>query len=143
MKRFLTAVLSVVLFTTLFAWVSYTPSAQREPNVYYFGFLETSFFIVMYAGPVYFLVGIPFSIFIDELIKKTKRKSKWARYFVGLGLYSSVGALVGFIFPVLLVESIDLWGIIPYSICGFIASNFYYHLSLLISKINDRYLFFR
>ena len=46
MKRFLIAVLSIVLFATIIAWVSYIPSVQREPNVYYFGFLDTFFFVL-------------------------------------------------------------------------------------------------
>ncbi|WP_438317071.1 hypothetical protein [Sporosarcina sp. FA9] len=142
MKRFLIAVLSIVLFATLLAWVSYTPSVQREPNVYYFGFLETSFFVVIYAGPVYFLAGIPLSVLIDKLIGKTKSNSRWTRYFVGLGLYSSIGAFVGFIFPILLTENIDWRGIISYSLYGCIAANFYYHVLLLVSKINEKYLIF-
>ena len=142
MKRILIAFLSIVLFATLLAWVSYTPSVQREPNVYYFGFLETSFFVVLYAGPVYFLAGIPASIFIDKLIGKTKSNSRWKRYFVGLGLYSLVGAFVGFIFPILLTENIDWRGIIPYSLYGSLAANFYYHVLLLVSKINNKYLIF-
>ncbi len=140
MKRFLIAVLSIVLFATLLACVSYTPSVQREPNVYYFRFLETFFLVVIYAGPVYFLAGIPLSIIIDELIGKTKSNSRWTRYFFGLGLYSLVGAFVGFIFPILLTENIDWRGIIPYSIYGCIAANFYYHVLLLVSKINKKYL---
>lgn len=134
MKRILTAVLSTFLFSTLLAWVSYTPSVQREPNVYYFGFLETFFLVVIYAGPVYFLAGIPLSIIIDELIGKTKSNSRWTKYFFGLGLYSLVGVLVGFIFPILFTENIDLQGIIPYSIYGCIAANFYYHVVLLVLK---------
>jgi len=94
MKRLLTVVLSVVFFATIFSWVSYVPSSQREPNVYYFGFLETFTFVIIYAGPIYFLAGLPLSIVIDKLMDKSNRKSKWAKYFVGLGLYSLFGILV-------------------------------------------------
>jgi hypothetical protein len=76
MKRLLTALLSAVLFATIFSWISYVPSSQREPNVYYFGFSETFAFVIIYAGPVYFLVGLPLSIFIDKLVRKFYRKSK-------------------------------------------------------------------
>src|SRR5699024_12266853 len=59
MKRFLTVILSVVLFATVYSWVSYVPISQREPNVYYFGFFETFIFVIIYAGPIYFLAGLP------------------------------------------------------------------------------------
>lgn len=152
MKNFLVAILSaflsVVLFASICGWLAYVPKVQRDPNDYYFGFLETSFFVIMYAGPVLFLVGLPLSFFIDMLIRKTIRKSKWARYFVGLGLYSLVGTLVGGIFVTLFtpdIQNIELYRINfrLYLIYGCIAANFYFHVSLLVSKINKRYLFFR
>ena len=134
MKRFLTVVLSVILFATFFSWFSYVPNSQREPNVYYFDFVEMFIFVVIYSGPVYFLVGLPLSIFIDKLIEGSKTQTKWGKYFVGLGLYSLVGTIVGLIFTILFVIDAH-WS---FSIFGFIASNFYYHLSLLISKINGK-----
>ncbi|WP_156312255.1 hypothetical protein [Lysinibacillus contaminans] len=138
MKRFLTALISVILFATILSWISYTPSSQREHNVYYFGFLETFMFVFFYAGPVYLLVGLPLSFFIDKLIGKTKSNSKLTRYSIGLGLYSFVGTLVGFIFVILLTQNVYWSEIISFSIYGFIASIFYYHLSLLLSKINNK-----
>lgn len=139
MKRLLTVVLSVVLFASIYSWFSYVPSSQREPNVYYFGFFETFMFVVIYAGPVYFLVGLPLSIYIDNLIAKTNSNSNWARYFVGLGLYSFTGTLVGIIVLLIFSQSMDVYqlDVISFSIYGLIASNFYYHLSLLILKINN------
>ena len=134
MKRFFTVLISVILFATILSWISYTPSSQREHNVYYFGFLETFILVFFYAGPVYLFVGLPLSFFIDKLIGKTNSNSKLTRYFIGLGLYSFVGTLIGFIFTILLTPY-DYWS---FSIYGFIASNFYYHLSLLISKINNK-----
>ena len=142
MKRLLTALISINLFATILSWISYTPSSQREHNVYYFGFLETFMFVFLYAGPVYLLVGLPLSFIIDKLIGKTKSNSKLTRYFIGLGLYSFVGTLVGFIFVILLGQNVYWSEIISFSIYGFIASNFYYHLSLLLSKINNKYLIF-
>ncbi|WP_066074648.1 hypothetical protein [Neobacillus soli] len=135
MKRLLTVALSVVLFATIFSWVSYVPSSQRESNAYYFGFLETFILVIIYAGPVYFLVGLPLSIFIDKLIEKSNRKSKWAKYFFGLGLYSLIGTLIGVIFPIIFGQNIFQQEVISLSIYGIAASNFYFHLSLLIPKI--------
>jgi len=139
MKRFLTVVLSIIIFATIFSWVSYVPSSQREPNVYYFGYSETFILGVIYSAPAYFLVGLPLSIFIDKLIEGSKRQTKWGKYFVGLGLYSLVGILVGFIFLFIFFGQA-----VPnsyHSLGGIIASNIYFHLSLLISKINEKYRF--
>lgn len=144
MKRFLTALISVILFATIFSWISYTPSSQREHNVYYSGFLETFILVFFYAGPVYLLAGLPLSFFIDKLIGKTKSNSKITRYFIGLGLYSFVGTLVGFIFIIVFTQNVYwLSEIILFSISGFVASNLYYHSSLLVSKINKNYLIFK
>ncbi|RFB09443.1 hypothetical protein DZB84_24375 [Bacillus sp. HNG] len=140
MKRLLTAVLSVVLFATMFSWISYVPSPQREPNVYYFGFFETFIFVIIYAGPIYFLVGLPLSTFIDKLIMKSSLKSKLAKYFAGLGLYSLFGILVGVIFLILFSQNRNLFSleIISFGIYGFIASIFYYHLLIVVSNINRK-----
>ncbi len=138
MKRLLTIALSVILFATIFSWISYVPSAQREPDVYYFGFIETFIFVIFYAGPIYFLAGLPLSIYIDKIIERTKRKTKWAKYFIGLGLYSLVGILVGVIFLFIFSQNNFHLKVISFSIYGIVASNIYYHLSLLISKINKK-----
>ncbi|KAB2487459.1 hypothetical protein [Priestia endophytica] len=138
-KRFLTAVLSVILFAIIFSCFSFVPSSQREPNVYYFGFLETFIFVIIYAGPIYLIIGVPLSIFIDKLIKKANNTLKWARYFIGLGLYSLAGILVGTLF-IIFSQHIQLLEVISFSVYGFVASNIYYHLLLLASK--NKYLIF-
>lgn len=139
-KRFITVILSIVLFATIFSWMSYVPSSQREPDVYYFGFLETFIFVIIYAGAVYLLVGLPLSIYIDKLIGQSNRKSKWQRYFVGLGLYSFFGILIGVIFLILFSQNRNIYPLefFTQSIYGFIASNFYYHLQILVSNINRK-----
>ena len=86
----------------------------------------------------YFLVGLPLSIYIDKLIDGSKRKTKWAKYFVGLGLYSLVGILVGVIFLIILSQNTYQLEVISFSIHGIVASNIYFHLSLLLSKINKK-----
>ncbi|TMN23350.1 hypothetical protein [Lentibacillus cibarius] len=135
MKRLLTVALSVVLFATVYSWISYVPMSQREPNVYYFGFFETFILVIIYAGPLYFLVGLPLSILIDKSIEKFNRKSKLTRYFIGLGLYSLAGAVVGLVFLIIGSQNLYRLDVISFSIYGFVASNFYFHLSLLIAKI--------
>ncbi|MFS0688992.1 hypothetical protein AB1K89_07100 [Sporosarcina sp. 179-K 8C2 HS] len=137
MKRFLTAALSAILFATIFSWYFFVPNSQREPNVYYSGFLETFSLAIIYAGPVFFLVGLPLSIFIDKLVAKFNKSLKWTRYFFGLGLYSLAGILFGIVFLSILNPKIYLEDIIPFSLCCFIASNIYYHLLLSVSRIDS------
>lgn len=134
MKRFLTIALSVLLFATIFSWVSYVPSAQREPNVYYFSFLETFVFVIIYAGPVYFLVGLPLSIVIDKFINKMTESSKYRKYFARLSVYSLVGMIVGATFLFFFSPITFQLEIISFVIYGLVASNFYFHLSLLLAK---------
>jgi urea transporter len=122
-RKFLTVVLSVILFATIFSCFFFVPSSQREPNVYYFGFFETFVFVILYAGPVYLLVGLPLSIFIDKLVAKFHRTSKWKRYFFGLGLYSLAGTLVGALLPIILNQNANLFDVIPFLICCLVASN--------------------
>lgn len=136
MKRLLTILISIILFSTIFTWLSYTPASQRESNVNYFSFLETFTFVSRYVGLFYLLVGLPLSFFIDKLIEKIKSNSKLIKYFAGLGLYSLAGLLVCLSFLILSIQNIDSIKIIPFLMMGFIASNLYYHFSLLISKVN-------
>lgn len=138
MKRFLIILLSSILFATLYSWISYVPSSQREPNVYYFGFFETFAFVIIYAGPVYFLVGLPISIMIDKLVGNFNRNSKWVIYFIQLGLYSLAGILVGFIYLLVSFRGIYLAEVISFSILGFVASNLYFHFLLLVSKMQKK-----
>ncbi|KAB2328080.1 hypothetical protein F7731_26055 [Cytobacillus depressus] len=138
MKRLVTVVLSVALFASIFSWIFYVPVSLREPNVYYSGFLETFIFVIIYAGPIYLLAGLPLSIFIDKLIEKSNRKSKWAKCFLGLGLYSLFGIFVGVIFLFLFIGNIYSQENFTVSIYGIIASNVYYHLLILVSKISKK-----
>ncbi|KAB2336829.1 hypothetical protein F7731_10830 [Cytobacillus depressus] len=135
LERLSTMALAVVLFAVAFSWVSYVPSSQREPNTYYFGFFETFVFVIIYAGSLYLIAGMPLSVLINKLIRKSNGKSKWERYYIGLGMYSLAGAIVGALF---IVFSGDIhWnGFTLALMWGFAASNLYFHLSLLISKIN-------
>lgn len=134
--RLLTVALSMLLFATIFSWLSYVPTSQREPNVYYFGFIETFIFVIIYSGPVFVLVGLPFSIIMDKLIEKSNRHSSWAKYLFGLGLYAFVGAIVGISYHIIIFSPNNYnLEVITFAIYGIIASSIYFHLSLLISKI--------
>ncbi|MBB4825953.1 hypothetical protein HNO89_003190 [Sporosarcina luteola] len=140
MGSLLTMALTVVIFSIAFSWVSYVPSSQREIGSSYSSFSGTFILVLVFAGPIYFIVGTPLSIFIDKLIRKSNRKSNWGKYFYGFILYSLSGAIVGVLFTML--SGYFNWNeLIPYSLLGFIASNFYYHLSLLMLKTNNALFF--
>lgn len=138
MRRVLTALLSTILFATIFSWFSYVPSSQQEPNVYYFGFLEISVFVIIYTAPAYFLVGLLASLLIDKLVRNVDRNLKWKFYFIQLGLYSLAGILVGFIYLKIFSNSMYLVEIIYFLLVGFAASNLYFHLLLLVRKFRRR-----
>lgn len=135
MRRVLTALLSTILFAIIYSWIFYVPSSQREPNVYYFGFLEISVFVIIYTAPAYFLVGLLVSLLIDKLVGNVDRNSKWKLYFIQLGLYSLAGILVGLIYLKIFSNSMYLVEIIYFLLVGFAASNLYFHLLLLVRKI--------
>lgn len=131
LKRFITVAISVILFAILLSWYSYVPSSQREANIYYFGFFETFIFVILYAGPIYFLVGLPLSILIDNLAGRFIITSKLLRYFISLGIYSLTGIVIGAILLIIVNQNIYF----PFLICCFFASNIYLHIFLLVSKI--------
>ncbi|MYL57568.1 hypothetical protein GLW20_08615 [Virgibacillus halodenitrificans] len=135
MKRLLTTILAIIVFATLFSAISYVPSSQREPNVYYFGFLETFLIVVLYSGPVYFLVGLPASIIIDRLARVLGKHYGWKKYFIQFGLYSLAGVLAGFVFSLFFGGTISSEEVLPLSILGVAAAIIYFHVSLLVSKI--------
>ncbi|AIF45270.1 hypothetical protein [Virgibacillus sp. SK37] len=134
-KRLLTTILAIIVFATLFSAISYVPSSQREPNVYYFGFLETFLFVVIYSGPVYFLVGLPASIIIDRLVRRLVKRYVWKKYFIQLGLYSLAGVLAGFVLSLFSGGTLSKEEVLPLAILGLAAAIIYFHVSLLVSKI--------
>src|SRR5690625_664983 len=94
-KRLLTAAFSAILYTIVFSWFFFVPDSQRDPDVYYHSFLNIFIHMIIGVVPVFFLIGLPLSIFIDKVTEKFNTNSKWARYFVRLGLYSLTGLLSG------------------------------------------------
>lgn len=136
MKRILTAAVSVVLFATIYAWIAYTPVSYREINTYYFGFFEIFLFAIIYAGPVYFLAGIPISKWIDSFVDNRGIKSKVAKYVAGLGLYSLAGVLVGIILVILFNGNVQfsLVDVIPLIVYSLAAAILYFHLSFILFR---------
>ncbi|SKB02459.1 hypothetical protein SAMN04244570_2960 [Sporosarcina newyorkensis] len=136
-KRLLAAIVAAIIFAVIYSSISYVPQSQREYNTYYFGFFETAFFVILYAGPVFLMVGIPCSILIDKLSELGNLHSKKNKYIKRLIFYSIAGLLVGTVFRLILMPgdnslSILFW----YSLIGFAASTIYYHVLLLITSNN-------
>lgn len=127
-SRIVIIALAIILFALGISCISYVSALQQSDNIYYFSFFETFIFTVIYVGPIYLVIGTPISILIDKLIKKINRKSKWRRYFIGLGMYSLAGIAISLIFKGEYIEAL------PISILGFIASNLFFHLSLLLTS---------
>ncbi|GEL77625.1 hypothetical protein [Tenuibacillus multivorans] len=94
MIRFMTAILSTLVFASVFSWLNYVPVDERVENVYYFGFWETFLFVVIYAGPVYLLFGIPSSVIIDQWTTNVQQKGKFFLQLVLYGLFGFIGLLI-------------------------------------------------
>lgn len=141
-KRIGLTALSTAIFALLLASFSFVPASQREADTYYFGFFEVFLFAVLYAGPVYFLAGIPISFLIDKKMKMLGGTSNWKRYVLHLAFYSIAGALAGIIFLVLLSlnsqpHAEELAG---FALFGAAASNIYFHLSLAAEAVMQKSL---
>lgn len=92
--------------------------------------------ILVSFGPFYYFIGIPVSLLIDVGMENIVIESKKVRYFLVLGMYSVAGILAGVLFLIIGSHSFLIKDAIIFSIIGIIASNIYFHLSLLLSKVN-------
>ncbi|WP_201777914.1 hypothetical protein [Ornithinibacillus contaminans] len=134
MRRFLTVLLAIIVLAAFLSWILYVPHSQRYPNGYYFGFFETIIIVIIYATPIY-IAGLPISIGIDRLLAKINNSSRLLRYVLGLSLYSLAGLLVSVILLILFDQNIYTLEIVPFALCCVVASNLYYHLFMLVSRI--------
>lgn len=125
-KRFLTATLSVILFAIIYSCIFYTPE---------FDFFWSILFASIFAGPIYYFIGIPISLLIDIGMKNIEIKSKKVKYHLSFGMYSIAGILAGVTFFIISTQSFLIKEIIIFSTIGIIASNIYFHVSLMLSKV--------
>ncbi|WP_078555566.1 hypothetical protein [Bacillus alkalicellulosilyticus] len=126
MKLFITAILSVPLFAIITTFYFFNGFKQDYS-------VELVILIVTYIGPIIFLVNLVFSLMIELCIDILNSKLNWAKYIIGLGLYSVCGIIIGIAIGLVFLYELD---IILYGISGFILYICYFHLSLLISKIS-------
>lgn len=68
--KLVTTLVSILVFAILYSWNAYIPHAEREPDTYYFGFWETAIFVILYAGPIYLVAGIPLSYAGDVILRR-------------------------------------------------------------------------
>lgn len=119
-KRFLTATLSVILFAIIYSYF-YTPD---------FDFFWSILFASIFAGPIYYFIGIPISLLIDIGMKNIEIKSKKVKYLLSFGMYSIAGILAGVTFFINSTQSFLIKETIIFSAIGINASNIYFHVSL-------------
>lgn len=128
LKNVITALLSTIVTTFLFALFQSSLSADNSGKV-----LDLFILYSFYIGIVYFVIGLPFSLFI---FSKVHSYSLWFLFF------SLAGIVIGLLFslymhselPVSDAERIYL----VYITVGFIASNIYLLIYLLISKATKK-----
>ncbi|WP_303969436.1 hypothetical protein [Sporosarcina ureae] len=133
MKRFISAVIAAILFAIIYSAISYVPESQRESSTYYLGFSEAMVFVMLYAGPIFLLIGIPLSIMIDTLMKNKK-----SQYVKKLVFYSAAGLLIGALFPLILLPGLNSVSLIVlYAGIGLMAANIYFHTFLLLPPHNN------
>jgi hypothetical protein len=126
-KRIVVALTSSFIFSLFFSLISNTPESQRSPDTYYFGLA------IIYVTPIYFLIGIPISLVIDNWLKQ-KRNS----YLLRLGLYSISSLIPSIIFIVLLNSGSGLpplEGILINWLLSLIASNLFLHILIILEKL--------
>ena len=130
--------LSIILFAILFYLLTYILSYQQQlPREYYFTFLESFLITIIYVGPIYLFFGLPIAMLIDKILSKLPIYPRWVYYLYGVLSFSIAGVVIGILILVILSIpfswNMDLFGL--FLLCT-IASNTYYHLSLLFFKLN-------
>lgn len=96
-KKLAAALSASFTFSCLYAFLFITPSSLQEPDVYYFSFFELLIFVLIYTLPIYILVAVPFSFFIDKNAKTANLS-----FFKRSLCYSIAGFTTGFLFLVLM-----------------------------------------
>ncbi|WP_301107660.1 hypothetical protein [Sporosarcina sp.] len=135
MRKFLAALCAAVVFAAIYSSISYVPVSRQESNVYYFGFFETFAFVLLYSGPVYFLLGIPLSIMIEKLAESSSTILNKRLYLKKLAYYAVAGLIVGAAFILILMPvSHSATFILSYALIGLLASIIYYHSLLLFDR---------
>lgn len=132
--KLLTAVCATFVFALLYSWNMYVPQAEREVSTYYFGFWEVIVFVIIYAGPIYLILGIPLAFSGDAMLQRFSKSAAWARFGLGLLVYGGLGAIAALIAIPLLLTVPDFPEIIGFAIMGSIAAVVFYLIQLLFLR---------
>lgn len=131
-RRCIVALVAALIFCLGLALIYYTPVQERGADTYYSPFGSLFIIYLLYAGPVYFIGGVPSSILIDVLIRKLGLAHPVIQYVCGGIAYAVAGVIVMTLFGLFLSggDSLDilpgwLW------IGSTLASLLYYHVLLL------------
>lgn len=121
-----------LLFRCFLHFFSYTPESKRSPDTYYFEVWETFIFGIIYVTPIYFLLGIPISIIIDNLLKRRTKS-----YLLRVVLYS-FSSLIPFLILIFLFSSDfgahTLSGILLNWLLSLFAGNLFLHILIVLEK---------
>ncbi|OUQ86500.1 hypothetical protein B5G50_21445 [Brevibacillus brevis] len=133
-RKILIALVSSVIFCLSLAFLNYTPEIDREPNVQYFSFVSLVMIYLIYATPVYLLLGVPSSLVIDIIKRKIKISNSLFKYVFEVVVYLISGILATFIFLLVLSGGkilLDLTNTRGFFQLGAMASLLYYHIYII------------
>ncbi|TQK74522.1 hypothetical protein FB479_101118 [Brevibacillus sp. AG162] len=133
-RKILIALVSSAILCLSLAFLNYTPEIDREPNVHYLSFISLVMIYLIYATPVYILLGVPCSLLIDIIRRKIKISNSLFKYFFEVVAYLISGILAIFLTLILLsggkilLDITDARGLFQ---LGAIASLLYYHIYIM------------
>lgn len=124
-RRVIVALLSALIFSLIFSFISYTPVAEREPNTWYDSFSAFFQVYLMFSVPAYVLGGVPVSLYVDRYVKKG---------IIKLLLYLLSGFFVGVAIIVISFMTVTL-EVLWYGVVGLFASLIFFILMLLTKRL--------
>ncbi|TMW72822.1 permease prefix domain 1-containing protein [Alteribacter natronophilus] len=134
LQKLLTALFSALVFSGAAAWIIYTPETQQMEGVAYFSFAELFLLYGAYSLAVFLFGGIPYSMILDGVVSKVKRRH---RYPAELAVYTLGGIVVNVWF---FISLFNPYGIVwdqaaLFLFLGIAASLVFLHLSYIVKKI--------
>lgn len=133
----MSAFLSALVLSFIFAVIHYVPVAEQQEGVGYFSFSGLLLVHMTYSLPIYLIGGVLYSSIADRFIENIKFRNKIAEYFVSFFIYGIGGVLVVALLSIL---SLFQGGTIEPDqykllILGIFASILFYHICLGWRKI--------
>ncbi len=95
--RVTSAPIAAVIVCLVLAWISTEPQAERLDQVYYMSFQENFILPLVFAVPIYLILGLPYSLLIDRLFEHVQL-NRYAKEILAMCLYMVGGAFAMFLF---------------------------------------------